>query len=41
LLASAEMERNLAADLQALPAAGLSSVKRAQVPNRLYRAAGY
>jgi len=35
------MGRNLAADLQALPAAGLTSVKRAQVPNRLYRAAGY
>ena len=41
LLASAEMGRNLAADLQALPSAGLTSVKRAQVPNRLYRAAGY
>ena len=41
LLVSAEMGRNLAADLQALPAAGLTSVKRARVPNRLYRAAGY
>ena len=41
LLTSAETGSNMATDMQALPAAGLTSVKRAQIPNRLYRAAGY